>query len=145
MAEYAESLFPQIADHKKRAFLASYAHQGNYDIAARAGGVTWRTHYNWMKADQDYAAAFAEAKRLLGDFLEQEAIRRATQGVDRKIFHQGNHVDNQTEYSDTLLIFLLKGAKPEVYQDRVKQEVTGGGGQPLAITLVSYRDAANNA
>lgn len=30
------------------------------------------------------------------------------------------------EYSDVLLMFLLKGAKPDIYRDNVKQEITGG-------------------
>jgi hypothetical protein len=79
-----------------------------------------------MKDDAVYASAFEDATRMAGDFLEDEAIRRATEGVERKIFHQGEHVDNETVYSDTLLIFTLKGAKPQKYRDNIKieQEIT---------------------
>jgi hypothetical protein len=40
------------------------------------------------------------------------------------------------EYSDTLLIFLLKGARPQKYRDNVRQEVTGSNGTPLVPTQV---------
>lgn len=39
----------------------------------------------------------------------------------------------ETRYSDTLLIFLLKGARPEKYKDRQSHEHTGSGGGPIAI------------
>jgi hypothetical protein len=37
------------------------------------------------------------------------------------IFHRGQHIDTvvKTEYSDTLLIFLLKARAPEKYRDNV--------------------------
>jgi hypothetical protein len=40
------------------------------------------------------------------------------------------------EYSDTLLIFLLKGARPQKYRDNVRQEVSGPNGAPLIPTKI---------
>jgi hypothetical protein len=37
------------------------------------------------------------------------------------------------EYSDTLLMFLLKGLLPERYRDRVKAEISGPAGGPIPI------------
>lgn len=127
MAEYAESLFQEITETKKRAFLAAYAHTGRITQAARSAQVNWRNHYNWLHADATYAKAFRQAQQMAGDWLEDEAIRRAKEGVLRPIHYKGAHTDDVVEFSDTLLIFLLKGAKPEKYRDNVhvQQEVSG--------------------
>ena len=136
MAEYVESLFQEITEPQKRAFLAAYAHTGRITRAAKAAQVNWRNHYNWLKSDPGYPAAFAEAQSMAGDFLEDEAIRRALEGIQKPVFYQGVHTDNVTEYSDTLLIFALKGAKPEKYRERF--EHTGAGGGPLQIEMAQY-------
>lgn len=125
MASYPESLFPQIAHQQKRAFLAAFAHTGRIRRAAESSQVNWRNHYNWLAADAAYVEAFAEATRMAGDFLEDEAIRRAMEGVLKPIFYKGEHVDNETVYSDTLLIAALKGAKPEKYRENAHLKVEG--------------------
>jgi len=40
------------------------------------------------------------------------------------VYYQGKPCGVVTEYSDTLLIFLMKGAMPEKYKDRVSNEIT---------------------
>lgn len=137
MAEYLETLFHEITDHKKRAFLAAYAHTGRITHAAKSAQVNWRNHYNWLKSDPAYATAFDEAQRMAGDWLEDEAIRRAVEGVRKPVHYKGEHVDDVLEQSDVLLIFLLKGAKPEVYRERY--EHTGPKGGPMEIKVV-YED-----
>jgi hypothetical protein len=146
MAEYPESLFPEITEHKKKAFLASYAHTGRVTHAAKAAQVNWRNHYLWLKADPVYAEAFATAKQMVGDWLEEEAIRRAKEGIVRPIYYQGAQVAEHLEYSDTLLIFLLKGAKPEKYRERL--EHVGKDGMPLVgnVTItVRYAEPGTGA
>lgn len=136
MATYPETLFPQIAQQEKRAFLAAFASTGRIRRASEAAQVNWRNHYNWLRDDPQYLDAFAEAQRIAADFFEDEAVRRATEGWERKVFHQGQHVDNEKVYSDVLLMFTLKGWKPEKYKDRA--EVTGPQNGPLQITLTTY-------
>lgn len=88
-----------------------------------------------MDADPDYVAAFARAKDHAADLLEQEARRRAHDGIQRKKFDRGVPLmDPETgkqyvehEYSDTLLIFLLKGVRPDVYRENVKIDATTRG------------------
>ena len=50
--------------------------------------------------------------------LEEEAIRRAVDGVDRPVFFQGKIVGYTKEYSDTLLKFLLEAKRPAIYRAR---------------------------
>ena len=99
MAEYPETLFPEITDPLKRAFLAAYAHTGRITHAARSASVNWRNHYNWIYADAVYADAFAVAKRMSADFLEDEAIRRAKEGVTKRVYYRGEVVDEVREFT----------------------------------------------
>lgn len=129
--------FPQIADLKKRAFLAAFAEAGSIRIAARVAGISERTPWNWAHDDSEagrvYRAALEDAKRIAGDSLEAEARRRAVEGVRRLKFYKGEPIiDPETkepyfehEYSDVLLIFLLKGAMPEKYRERFQHEHRG--------------------
>ena len=131
MATYPETLFQEITDHSKRAFLAAYAYCGRITRAADAAQTNWRNHYNWLRDDPAYKDAFADATRMAGDFLEDEAIRRAKEGWQEPVFYRGEHVDNVTKYSDTLMIVMLKGAKPDKYKDRT--QVSGDATAPLEV------------
>lgn len=128
-----------MAQHKKTAmlkaaFLSAYAETGNIKQAAEAAQVGRRSHYRWLAADKRYAEAFAEATEQAGDALEQEARRRAVDGVDEPVFYQGAQCGLVRKYSDTLLIFLLKGVRPEKFKDR--HEHTGKDGGPIQAAVV---------
>jgi len=108
----AGHLFSTIIHPKKRAVLAAYATSGRLVHACKSAKTDAFMHYYWMRTDPAYATAFAEAQEVVANLLEEEAIRRAT-----KMQHA----------SDVLLIFLLKGAKPQKYRDNVhvQQEISG--------------------
>ena len=93
--------------------------------ACRAAGVGRATHYLWMQEDQDYRAAFEEAHATAIESLESEARRRAVDGWDEPVFHDGLRCGRKRKYSDTLLIFLMKGAAPEKYRDVVETKHSG--------------------
>jgi hypothetical protein len=116
----------EIGHPKKRAFLAAFALFGTISRASEAAEISRANHYNWLKDDDGeiYAKAFEDAKQRACDALEQEARRRAMEGVEKPIVRNGFVVDTYTEYSDTLLIFLMKGAMPDKYKDRIHQEHT---------------------
>lgn len=107
---------------KQAAFLAAYAEVGNVTRAAELAKVPRSMHYEWMK-DPEYAEAFQAAEQQACDRLEQEARRRALEGVEEPVFHRGEQCGVVRKYSDTLLIFLLKGAMPEKYKDRHAHDV----------------------
>lgn len=118
---------------KKNAFLTAYAYCGNVTKAAEIAGVERKSHYNWLESDAEYAAAFEEAKQEACDHLEAEARRRAVEGTCKPVFYKGEECGTIREYSDTLLMFLMKGAMPEKYKDRVQNELTGQGGGPITF------------
>ena len=108
----------KILQPNKRAFLAAIAETGNITGASKITSIARVTHYDWMQTDMDYAAAFKVAMETAAENLELEARRRATKGTARPVFYKGEECGTVQEYSDTLLIFLLKGAMPDKYSER---------------------------
>lgn len=111
---------------KKQAFIEAYCQAGTITAAARVVGIHRSQHYDWLKKDAEYAGSFEQAEQSVADMLEREAIRRAVEGVERPVYQGGRLVGTVQDYSDTLLIFLLKGHKPEKFKERaqVASEVT---------------------
>lgn len=103
---------------KRNAFLERLAATGNVSEASRHAKVDLVSVYNWRNGDEDFAYAWTLALEVAGDLLEAEARRRAM-GYEVAIYnHAGEQVETITRYSDRLLVFLLKGAKPDKYGER---------------------------
>lgn len=82
-------------------FFAELKACGNVSAACRAAGVDRRTVYNHKEASAEFAAKWEDAMQEAADILEGEAWSRAMAG------------------SDLLIIFLLKGLRPNIYRERV--------------------------
>lgn len=109
---------------KRSEFLAALETSGgNVTDAAKTAGFSRRAAYEWREDDAEFAAEWDEAVEAGTDQLEQEARRRAYEGVDEPVFYQGAECGTVRKYSDTLLIFLLKGRRPEKYRERVQIDV----------------------
>src|SRR5262245_13504303 len=121
----AASLFPEIPHAKQRAMPAALAHCLSVTTACAQVGIARETHYQWVRQSPAYAAALATAKQLGADWLEDMAIQRAT---------AGEHP------SDTLLMFLLKGAKPEQYRDSIKRDERSEVSELLKAVLLELVD-----
>jgi hypothetical protein len=102
----------------KETFLKEYANCGVVRYAAEKVGISRDLHYKWMNNDPVYAKAFEDACEEASDVMEKEARRRAIEGIDKPIYYEGERVDTVKEYSDTLLIFLMKGARPGKYREK---------------------------
>lgn len=114
---------------KKIAFLEAFRENGSVKHSAEIAGISRITHYDWLKKDEKYATDFINAREDAADALEKEARRRAKDGVLEPVFYQGEKVATVRKYSDVLLIFLLKGNRPEKFKERY--EHTGKGGGPI--------------
>lgn len=121
------------AESKKK-FLEGFGQIATVTGAAEHAKVSRRVHYQWLDADTRYAAAFAAAQLEANDRLEGEARRRAVSGVEEPVWFQGKIVGTVRKHSDTLLIFLMKGAMPDKYRDR--HELTGAGGGPIQTSSI---------
>lgn len=92
--------------------------------AAELIGRPRRTLYAWRERDQEFAAAWDEALETGIDLLEQEARRRAFEGVERKVFYQGEEIAVERTFSDTLLIQLLRVRAPERWGRKLKVDAS---------------------
>lgn len=129
---------------KEEKFLETLRLSGNVSAACKAISLRRATAYEWREQSKDFAALWDEAVETGYDLLEQEARRRAHDGLVKKKFHKNGTplIDPETgkqyyerEYSDTLLIFLLKGGRPEKYRERTQTELTGPGGAMPALNI----------
>ena len=105
---------------KQTAFLEALASGAMVKDAAAAAGIPQSSVYDWRKADAAFAEQWADAYRQGTDALETEAQRRAVKGTKRPVYHLGKVVGYTREYSDTLLIFLMKSRDPQRFDDRVR-------------------------
>jgi hypothetical protein len=89
-------------------FLDLYKATGNVTLAAHGAGTARSNVYARRDNHPEFAARMDEAHIEAVERLEAEAWNRA-----RKT-------------SDTLLIFLLKALKPEMYRENIKITIEGG-------------------
>jgi len=114
-----------------KAALAVYRIGGNVTLAANKAGVDRRTIARLRLADPTFEEAWEEAREESADLLEIEARRRALEGWDEPVFGSGGpgkgteEVGVVRKYDTTLLIFLLKGERPEKYRERFDQKISG--------------------
>jgi hypothetical protein len=106
----------EIGQPKRAAFLAAIAECPSISRASKSAKISRSTHYEWLK-DQEYKKAFEVAWERGKQALHDKAVERAQDGQ-----------------SDTLLIFLLKGAYPETYRERWDGHLSGKDGGPIDIT-----------
>jgi len=112
----------------KQAFLTSYAQWANISYACEQSGVARQNVYDWQEHDPDFSAAFHRAESAATERLEREAWRRATEGspYTRTSYYRGEPVgtDHKIEYSDQLMMLLLRARKPDIYREKVDVAVT---------------------
>jgi hypothetical protein len=94
-----------------------FAKTGSVSLASQHAGVSRRTHLKWKAKDKTFAAAHEDALTIAVELMEHEARERALKGRLEPVYHGGKPVGAIRRYSDTLLIFLLKAARPEKYRD----------------------------
>lgn len=100
-------------------FFEALEETGNISGSAKHAKIAPRTVYNHRKRDKAFAKKIEESLEVGADRLEAVARARAEKS------------------SDVLLIFLLKGLRPEKYRENYKHEVAGPGGGPIEVRLVA--------
>lgn len=107
--------------------------------ACELSGLSRKSAYDHRREDEEFAADWEDALDVSMDLLEEEARRRALEGVEEPVFYQGESCGLVRKYSDTLLIFLLKGGRPEKFRERheVKHEA---GGSLMATVVKALRE-----
>ena len=130
--------------HKTKAFLAALRKTCNVSRAAEAAGIDRHLHYKRLKKDPHYQYLVAEALAEGAQTLEDAAVERAVNGVLRTKYWQGAPCGMEMEYSDSLLMFLLKAAKPQKYRENFKVEHTGPNDGPISVESTALTKLSDN-
>lgn len=116
----------------RETFLANLARGLSVTGSAAAAGLSRSVVYVWQNEDPKFAAAWLDAIEGGTDTMEDEARRRAVDGVPEPIVTMGKLVRNADgsvmtvqKYSDSLLQFLLKGRRREKFGERVAEAPNG--------------------
>tara|TARA_R110000824_G_scaffold108590_1_gene255739 strand:+ start:129 stop:599 length:471 start_codon:yes stop_codon:yes gene_type:complete len=95
-------------------FLSTLSETGNLTASAKASGIGRQTVYNYKEKYEWFRINLSESMSKFADKLEGDAfdlIQKQVKASDYKS-------------NPALFIFLLKGAKPEKYQEHAKQDTT---------------------
>lgn len=125
----------KVTPERLSAFCHVLSETCNVGRACKAIEISRQTAYRWRSEMPEFAEAWDQAMKIGVTALEDEAHRRAFEGFDKPIVHQGVIMDTVKEYSDTLAIFLLKAHNPDKYRERstVDQNIAGN----MAVTIVT--------
>jgi len=117
-----------VTSAKKDKFLKALAQGASVTKAAQRAGFARQYAYELRDEDEEFAEAWDVAVEAGTDALEDEAVRRGKEGVRKPVYQGGKLAGYVREYSDTLLIFMLKGRRPETFKERVEQTHRGNIG-----------------
>ena len=106
---------------KKKLFIELLAEFGVVTYACKGVDITKQTAYNARKHDRKFADAWDEAVDYSVENMERVAYDRAVNGVNEPLSFKGELTgDTVKRYSDILLMFMIKGNKPEKYRENSK-------------------------
>jgi hypothetical protein len=108
----------------KPIFFEAFASTGNVAKACKKAGISRQRVYQACHEDEQFKALFDEARTVAVGLLEDEAWRRAKDGVRKPIYQKGYLVGYVREYSDGLLMFLLKANNPAKYRENIDVNLT---------------------
>ena len=120
---------------RQQLWLEAFAKCGSMGEACAATGIPVPTAEHWASVDyygfkrrKSWAAQMALGK------LDAEINRRAVEGVDHPVIHQGVITDTYKQYSDNLLMFRAKRLDPE-YRDNPRLQQESGQVQVTKIII----------
>jgi len=116
-------------------FLAALAEMPNIRRACHRAGISRGHAYLTRTQDVEFAKRWKSALKDSLELLEEEAWRRAQEGTAKPVFQQGDLVGHIQEYSDTLMIFLLKAHKPKKYREIKQLMHSSPTGGPVEMTV----------
>lgn len=130
----------------QEAFLAAYETSfGNVTKSAAAANLNPWTHYEWLKTDPDYAAAFEQSRELARQARKSAAIERAFEGTLEPRTVAGERVMVRV-FSDRLAERFLEADFPEEFSRHAQHRLVDKDGKdreliPLAAIDDLIREA----
>jgi hypothetical protein len=109
----------KLTEACQQRFIKALSKTGSVTKAAALAGTSRTRVYELRKMDPVFAAAWEDAEEVAADRLEDEARRRAVEGVPEPLVSAGKLVrddDGQPiivrRYSDNLLLALIRARRP---------------------------------
>lgn len=136
--EVSLSTSPEAVARRKEKFLELLAITGgNVAKSARAVGYASTSAVRrWRDDDPVFARKWDEAIEASNDILEAHAIERATEGVEKAIFYQGEVIGSERIKSDGLLRDQLRARMPQKYAERKEIGVTGTVNHKVGVAVI---------
>jgi len=133
---------PKITPAFKKKFIKLLSETGHVSNCCTALNVSRNEMYihrgKFPKFKEEWIKALSHAVEL----LEDEAWRRAFEGVDRDVWYKGCVVGTEKHYSDTLLMHRLNAERPDKYHYR--QQVDANVTAEITVKVVKFSDGDNN-
>jgi hypothetical protein len=130
---------------RQDAWLAAYAKSGSVSIASADSGVPLGTLDEWASSDlQGFKARKANAAHIALGLFEREIQRRAVEGTEKGVWHNGKRVGAETQYSDNLLMFRTKRLDAQ-YKDNYAPPPTSTNVKITKVTIVMPSDDGSDA
>ncbi len=120
-----------MTSDQKELVVTMLGHLPNISAVARLVGLSPITVYREKKKDPEFAANVDEVMEVGYDGLEEEAIRRAKDGILKPVFFQGEECGTIREYSDSLLKELLRAYRPKKFNPGTKVDLNTREGVTL--------------
>lgn len=122
----------EFTPERKLKFLEHLRQTGSQVLSAEMVGVAARTVRDHMQRDKEFAEAYQQANDFYTDeFLVKPATERAVRGVKKPIIggkDRDEIVTHVQEYSDTLMLALLRSRKTEFNKGAGADDGAGGAG-----------------
>lgn len=117
------------------AFLAALAESGQVKKAAEAVGVSAPFLYKWRDEDPSFAEAWDRAIQVAVAGMEDEARRRAVDGYDELVIHQGRVSYEMEPVKDDEGRVVLDEQGNMMMRPRLDEH-----GNPVPLTIKRYSD-----
>lgn len=132
---------PALTNTQQTELIAHLIASGSMQKAADSIGVPIASVRLALSADPAlWGAAESAIRSCRVAILEDEAMRRAVDGVEEPVYQAGQLVGTKRVYSDSLLKLMLQAADPARYGDSKRVDITSSDGS-LALLDDSTRAA----
>lgn len=125
----------KLTPEKLTAFCAALAETCRVDKACKAVGVSRVTAYKWRNTMPEFCAAWDSAMKVGITALEDEAHRRAFEGVPEPVVHQGQFTALLEEVRDANGEPVLDDNGEPVMRRRLDED-----GKPMVASVQRYSD-----
>lgn len=124
-------------------FLDTLRKSANVSKSALTAGISRAAVYKHRSKNIEFSKEWDDALEESLDMLEEEARRRAYEGIKEGVWYQGEEVGETIKYSDTLMQFLLRAYRPQKFGQGFTGRKFGQGftGRKTEITLSTSGDA----